>query len=317
MGPMAGTMAETRWLLAACTASCCILVAPLARAAPTTMPAVLGSFEPLTLSTEGGVPDSVYAPPAPPREDEGLNQGGVHFGLDLSYLDRYLYRGVFRFKRVGGSSALNLQIDGKLSYDLGTLPHPYVETFVNVDDGDSISRFQEVRPSAGFDWNLKPLLVSAGYTDYLFPEREKTNDTQEGFAKIGFDDSTLFHMDRPLLNPYIYSAFDFGRYHGFYFEAGVSHDFPIEDTGFSFTLFADVAYVVNQTLFRLNTISDTGFQHYDLGLISSYSLNNLFNVSKRYGEFDLKGFLTYTNGINNDIRADSALWGGLGLSFAY
>ncbi len=281
--------------------------------APTTMP----FSEPLTLST-AGVPDSVYAPPAPPEENTGLNEGGVHFGLDLSYLTRYLYRGLIRFKKVGGSSQLNVQLDGKLSYDLGTLPHPFVETFVNVDDGDSVSRFQEVRPSAGFDWNLKPLLLTLGYIDYLFPEREKTNDTQEGFARLTFDDSTVFRSDHPILSPYVYCAYDFGRYHGVYLETGISHQFVLEDTGFSVTPFADVAYVVSQGLFRKDpSISDNGFQHYDLGLVASYSLNHLLNFSNRYGEFDLKGFLTYTNGINNDLRADSALWGGVGLSFAY
>ena len=316
MGRQGRTAAGSGWALTACFLICCAYPALSARAAdatPTTMPAVV----PFTLSTDAGVPDSVYAPPAPPREDIGLNQGGVHFGLDLSYLNRYLYRGIILFKNVGGSSSFNTQVDGKLSFDLGTLPHPYVETFVNIDDGDTVSRFQEVRPSTGFDWNLKPLLLSAGYIDYLYPEREKTHDTQEGFAKIGFDDSTIFHTDRPILSPYLYSAFDFGRYHGFYFEAGVSHDFPIEDTGLTFTLFADVAYVVNQALFRTDSISDTGFQHYDLGLVTTYSLNNLLNFSKRYGEFDLKGFLTYTSSITTDVRADSALWGGVGLSFAY
>jgi len=315
MGWTAGTMAKSSWTLIACILCCFAADLPRAIAAdvgPTTLPAP----EPLTLSTDGS-PDSVYAPPAPPREDEGLNEGGVHFGLDLSYLNRYLYRGIIRFLNVGGSSQLNLQLDGKLSYDLGSLPHPYVETFVNVDDGDTVSRFQEVRPSGGFDWNLKPLLVSAGYIDYLFPEREKTNDTQEGYAKLGFDDSTLFRMDQPLLSPYVYAAFDFGRYHGFYLESGISHEFDIEDTGLSFSLFADVAYVVNQRLFQVNNGPDAGFQHYDLGLVAKYSLNHLFNLSTRYGEFDLKGFLTYTDGITADIRANSSLWGGGGISFSY
>jgi hypothetical protein len=316
MGAKAWITARSSWVLPACLFGCFLFVPNCAHAAAAT-PTTAPSFEPLTLSTDSGIPDSVYAPPAPPRADTGLNEGGVHFGLDLSYLNRYLYRGIIRFKNVGGSSQLNLQLDGKLSFDLGTLPHPYVETFVNVDDGDSVSRFQEVRPSAGFDWNLKPLLLSAGYIDYLFPEREKTNDTQEGFAKLAFDDSTLFRTDRPMLTPYIYTAFDFGRYHGVYLEAGVNHDFPIEDTGLSFNLFADVAYVVNQALFRSDAITDTGFQHYDLGLVTTYSLNNLLNFSKRYGEFDLKGFLTYSNGIDNDLRGDSALWGGVGLAFKY
>jgi hypothetical protein len=61
----------------------------------------------------------------------------------------------------------------------------------------------------------------------------------------------------------------------------------------------------------------SGFQHYDVGLIGTYSLNHLLNVSQRYGEWSLKGYLFYTDNIDEDLRADTQLWGGVGIGFRY
>src|SRR5437660_588870 len=69
---------------------------------------------------------SVYAPPAPPREDEGINAGGVHVDLVVRYLTDYVYRGIDHSEVGGNEDAPNLQFDGKLSFDLGKLPHPFV-----------------------------------------------------------------------------------------------------------------------------------------------------------------------------------------------
>src|SRR5690242_14032229 len=47
-------------------------------------------------------PESIYAPPQPPREDEGLNEGGVHIDLTVRYMTDYVYRGI-DFSEVGGA----------------------------------------------------------------------------------------------------------------------------------------------------------------------------------------------------------------------
>ena len=52
-------------------------------------------------------------------------------------------------------------------------------------------------------------------------------------------------------------------------------------------------------------------------MIGTYSLNTLFNLPMRYGEWKLKGYLFYTDGLNNDLRADTQIWGGMGISFDY
>ena len=54
-----------------------------------------------------------------------------------------------------------------------------------------------------------------------------------------------------------------------------------------------------------------------MGAIANYSLNTLLNVTRRYGEFSLQGYLFYTDGIDHDLRADTQLWGGVGINFKY
>src|SRR5438552_2722582 len=305
-----------------------ILCSSSARAdAPASQPSSLFS-KPIQLSLQPE-PPSVYAPPAAPREEVGLNEGGVHVRLDVNYMTDYVFRGLDRSdgtglavpgqtpKSFGHEDAPNLQFDGQISWDLGKLPHPYVQLFVNVDDSDPVSRFQIVQPIVGFEWNLRPIIVEAGQQTFLYPERDEIN-TSEVFAKLTLDDSFYFHTDQPILSPYIYAAYDYDLYDGSYFQVGVKHDFPIEGTGVTITALADVAYVIaNQQFSVPNSKIDTGFQHYDLGLIGSFSLNSIFNLSRRYGEFSIKGYLYYTDGLSNKLLADTQVWGGCGISFKY
>src|SRR5207237_5935347 len=116
---------------------------------------------------------------------------------DVSYLTHYIYRGVDRNKSGGAEDAPNLQFDGKLSFDLGRLPHPFIGTFVNVYDSDPISRFQEIRPYFGADLRLRPFVFTVGHNSYIFPDRKSFN-TAEVFGKVLFDDSYYFKTDAPV-----------------------------------------------------------------------------------------------------------------------
>ena len=278
--------------------------------------------------------ESIYLPPGPPREEEGSNEGGVNFGLRVSYLTDYVYRGVDQSERlsaldetgefipgadVGAEDAPNLQFDGSLQLDLGRLPHPVAGVFANVYNDDPVSRFQEIRPYFGVDWDLRPLRIQAGQISYIFPEREGLN-TNEIWASVTFDDSRLWRTERPLLAPYVYGAYDYDLYDGFYIEAGVRHQFELEDTGIMVTALADVAYVINNAQFADFTSpepEDSGFQHYDIGLIGSLSLNRVLNIPRRYGQWTLEGSLYYTDGINSGLRADTQVWGGTAVVFRY
>ena len=303
-----------------------LLVLSMIGAAATTAAAQAQDARVATLSLQQE-PESVYAPPLPPREDQGVNEGGVRLDLSVSYFTDYVYRGLELFELPEFNPALdnsedraNLQINGKLSFDLGKVPHPFVGAFVNVAESDPISTFEEIRPYLGFDWNLRPLLLTAGYASYIYPDRD-TLETQEVYGRIELDDSYFLRGQEPLLSPYVLVAYDIDLYDGWYAEAGVGHDFRFEDLGLTLRTEASVAWVSQFELFDADpTDADdepSGFQHYQLGLIGTYSLNELFNVSRRYGEWSLVGYLYYTDGIDDDLRATTQLWGGTGISFRY
>jgi len=277
-------------------------------------------------------PDSVYAPPAFPGETEGINEGAVRFELGVSYFTDYVYRGVEVFEVLGPEDSLNLHIDTKLSFDLGKLPHPYVGVFVNIADDDAVSNFQEIRPTVGFDWTIKPIIVSGGFTSYIYPERDN-RETSEVFLQIGLDDKVLVGGN-PIPAPYIMAAYDFDLYDGLYLEAGVKYRLLFEDLGLTVTGIGRVAYVsgyasqiktdtgigLQPGFFSTALTTDeniNGIQHWQVGLETKYSLNKLFNVSTRYGEWSLQGFVYYTDDFDATINATSQIWGGGGLRFEY
>lgn len=274
-------------------------------------------FKPLNLSLQPDQPDSVYAPDSPQRIPDGTNQGGVNFELTVGYFTDYIYRGIEPFEQPTSEDAGNTQINAKLGWDLGKLPHPFIAVFSNIADSDPVSTFQEIRPTVGFEWNLRPFIVSSGFTSYIYPDRDD-QDTSEIFLGLELDDSYFLLTENPVLSPYVFVAYDIDLYEGWYIEAGIEHAFPIQDTGLTLTAQACVAYVYNNSLYAVTPGGeDSGFQHYQLGLVGNYSLNHLFNLSRRYGEWSILGYLYYTGGIDDDLRADDQLWGGAGVGFKY
>jgi hypothetical protein len=272
---------------------------------------------------------SVYAPPAPPRENQGINEGGVNFNFDALYMTDYVWRGIDRSESSRPEDSPNIEFDGKLSFNTGRYPHPFIGVFMNIFNSDPLSRFQEIQPYMGFDWNLRPLLFSVGYNSYIFPERDMFN-TSEIFAKCTLDDSYFFRTEKPIASPYVFGAYDYDKGKGVYAEFGISHDFAIEDTSIVLTPNASVAYVNSDHIFAKpdGAVSDpafdydptgsgTGFQHYQVGLTLTYGLNQALNIPKRWGDFDVKAYLAYTDGIDNKLRADTEIWGGVGLAFSY
>jgi len=260
---------------------------------------------------------SVYAPPAPPRDDTGVNQGAVTLNFDVRYMTDYIYRGVDHSEVGGHEDAPNAQFDGRIDFDLGRLPHPFVGVFVNVYNSDPTSRFQEIRPTFGFDWTLRPVTLSVGHVNYIYPERDEFN-TAEGFVRLSLDDSYFFRTEKPFFSPYILAAYDYDRNNGWYGEAGVTHEQVFEETGLTLTFSGAVGYINGiQNNFIFTNQQTTGFSHAEVGVVGSYLLNNLLNIPSRYGEFSIQGFLFYTEGLDSDINDTSQLWGGAGIGFKY
>jgi len=267
-------------------------------------------------------PDGVYAPPQPPREDEGVNNSGVSTEVDVRYLTDEVYRGVSHNLASGSKRrAANFQVQAQLSFNLGKLPHPYLGVFSDVNDSDPVSRFQEVRPFFGVEYTLRPLVFNVGHNTYIYPERERLNpspNTSEVFFKLTLDDSYFLLTPQPVLSPYIYAAYDYQRNKGFYLETGLKHDFVFEDFGLVVSPYFDVAYVSNfAQQFVAISPQDSGFQHYDAGVTGTESLNHLFQLPLRYGQFSLQGYVTYTSNFSNRVLANRLVWGGVGMVFKY
>lgn len=259
-------------------------------------------------------------PPAIPTEwgNQNFNNGNAHFSLDFAYANRYIYRGVDHDAVATHGNSLNLLFDGKLEFDFGKYPHPFVELFTNVYDADPLSRFQEIRPIVGADWDVKPFDLQLSYIEYIYPERETFNYPEIDF-KVTLDDYLLLNADKPILSPYILGAFEYQKNQGWYVEFGFKHDFAFEDIGLTITPELNAAWIsgLRQQFVFINNLRNTGWQHLELGVNCSYSLNSLLSVSKRYGEFDVEGYGFYDDRLNSRITASNAFWGGLGLGFKY
>lgn len=262
--------------------------------------------------------ESIYAVAPAVPEEERINNGGVHFDLDLIYSNKYVYRGVNHDQVVTHGNSLNLLIDGKMTFDFGKQPHPFVGVFTNIYDADPVSRFQEIRPYLGVDWNLRPFLLEVEHISYIYPQREDF-DANEVLGKITIDDSLLFRTEQPIFSPYFLGAYEYKRNEGWYLETGIKHDFPIRDWDLVLTLQADVAYIFRlpQQFVFINNVQDSGWQHAELGLSAAYSLNTLLNLSRRSGEFSLKGYLFYSDRLSRNITANDVFWGGAGIGFKY
>jgi len=93
----------------------------------------------------------------------------------------------------------------------------------------------------------------------------------------------------------------------------------VGDSGLVVTVRGDFAYVAHDRYYfkAIRPTTDTGFQHYDVGVIVRYSLSRLLSIPQRFGEWQVKGLLYYSGPIDGEIRADSRVWGGVGLDFRF
>lgn len=273
------------------------------------------AVQPLMLANGIDVP-SVYAPPALPTEAEGVNEGGVGVDLTVRYVTDYVFRGIEVLEVPSGEDTLNLQVEGMIELDFGRLPHPFVGLFSNIANQDPISDFQEIRPFFGLELEVRPFTFTVGHNSFFYPDREDL-DTSEVWGRVVLDDAWLWSTPNPILSPYVFAAYDYDRYDGWYCEAGVTHDVELPELGLVLTFHGAVAYVRKHPLFTLEDENDSGLQHYQVGLTGRYSLNKLLNTSQHFGEWSLIGYVNYTGSIDDALRADDQLWGGAAISFSY
>ena len=285
----------------------------------TPQPAVVG-FVPYLRLQGTDSPETVYAPPSVEGANEGFNGGALSLSLTGRYVTDYVYRGLELVEPQTHEDSINVQVDALLKLDLGKLPDPFVRVFTNTAEGDNLSNFQVIRPSVGLEWQTDAFTLAVGQQSFTYPDRSDL-DTSEVFAELNINDGYLAGGDDPIVGPYVFAAYDYDTYTGTYVEAGLRRTFKVNDTNLDLMLEAHVAYVDHYAdLYGIGpagTRAGSGFEHYQLSLTAHYDLNTLLNISRRYGQFGVEGYLNYTDGIDDKLAATTQIWGGAGITFRY
>ena len=278
------------------------------------------AFVPRLMMQSVEPPESVYRPPSVDDASLGYNDGALSLDLTARYLTDYVFRGIEIVEPQTHEDSINVQVDARLQLDLGKLPDPFVRVFTNTAEGDSISNFQVIRPSIGLEWETDAFTLAVGQQSFTYPDRNDL-DTSEVFAELNLNDGYLAGGDDPVFGPYVFAAYDYDSYTGTYLEAGLRRSFRVDDSNLTVRLEAHVAYVDHYAeLFGIGPAGQrngSGFSHYQLSATAHYDLNTLLNISRRYGQFGIEGYLNYTDGIDNDLAATTQIWGGAGITFRY
>ena len=264
------------------------------------------------------VPESVYGIPEIRTPGAGFNDGGVHFGFDVRYATDYVFRGFEPVEPQVSEDAVNVSVDAELYFDLGRLPDPFVRIITNTAEGDDISNFQVIRPLVGLRWEFEPFELTVGHQSFTYPDRTNL-DSSEVYLEFQLNDAVFGGDEGAFLGPYVFAAYDYDAFEGVYVEGGVRREFRVGDSALHVGYNAHVAYVdgLGELFSATSDIDESGFQHYQVGATLRYDLNELLNLSRRYGQWSVEGYLNYTDGIDDDLLAETQLWGGGGFVFRY
>jgi hypothetical protein len=269
------------------------------------------------MAQPAGAQESVYVPPGVGDMQGGYNDGALSIDITARYMTDYIYRGLEVVEPPTPEDAINFQLGAELRLDLGRLPDPFFRVLTNTAEGDDISNFQIIRPAVGLEWETEAFDIALGTQSYTYPDRTDL-DTAEAFVDLRFNDGVLYSEEGPILGPFIVAVWDFDQYEGLYVEGGLRRTFDVADTNVRITVEGVVAYVHNYGLYSASADNDgTGFSHYQVGVTGEYRLNTLLNISRRYGQWSLAGYLNYTDGIDNELAATTQVWGGGGIVFRY
>jgi hypothetical protein len=258
------------------------------------------------------VPETVYEPVPIRQPGSGFNDGAVSLDIGVIYRTDYVFRGIEPVEPDSGEDAANVGIDGTITFDLGRLPDPFVRLFTNTAEGDQISKFQVIRPTVGLRFDSEVLDVVVAHQSFTYPDRDVL-DTSEVYVEVDFNDALLSGDEGKFIGPYAFVAYDYDTFEGIYAEAGFRRSGRQPGSALLVGYDLHIAYVDGlEELF-----GDDGFAHYQFGVHAEYDLNTLLNISRRYGRFSLVGELHYTDEIDDEVAAETQIWGGGGLMLRY
>ncbi|MGC9454382.1 MAG: hypothetical protein ACP5HU_05910 [Phycisphaerae bacterium] len=275
--------------------------------------------------------------PTPSGADEWTKPVPLSFSVDYTLVSDYIFRGINFSEYPGeGREDLNHQLGVGLEYDTGDLgafgASVWFEWFAGQEAltaGDS-SNLQEVDYSVYWSYELERIAATLelGYIAYQFPRLSGDAEcTHEFYASLGFDDSSWFGTEAPVLNPTVTFYQDVDDFRGSWLEIGVSHDFALGDyeATAGAPLLKDLTVTPSLTLgidHRWmapavgNGQKSTRLGNLLYGMDVVYDLSSALDIPDAWGEFSVGGFLYYSQALRSEL-IDDELFGGMTVSWAW
>ncbi|MEM8874465.1 MAG: hypothetical protein AAGD32_09415 [Planctomycetota bacterium] len=236
----------------------------------------------------------------------------IEFELFAGWASDYVFRGIELLEPTGQEDSSVYPMRARVELMPGEPVSVFAELFAVAGESDPFDGFGTYQPSVGV--TLSPddgLRLTLGHTTFLYPTVDL--DTNEIFATAEVDllrsgDGAAF------TTVFALGTYDYDRFDGVYGEVGLTTRLPGLDSD---VLRFEAAIAVIDSYDELFGGDGSGLQHYRVGLVSEIELNELLNVSRQRGRVFLDSELFYTDGIEGGLRAETQLWGGVGLRISY
>jgi len=144
--------------------------------------------------------------------------------------------------------------------------HPRIDGD-DYNDTLETGEFSEVDFTLSYGFDIKPVAVSIGYIEYLFPT--SGNNTREAFSTLGVD---IYKGLYATVGFY----YDFDEVDDFYAKAGLGYHLSVGKK-FSLDFSALAGYVGDNA----SLAQQSGFHEYTLSAAGTYTITNAFSVSAK------------------------------------
>ena len=300
-------------------------------------------------------PPKAAPPPKPaPREDEGgagFKPIPMEFRLKYDLVTDYVWRGMNRTEHPGeGRERVSHQFTVGAEADMASLAGQDIGSFgaeiwfswwsgqQAATNHGACDDLQEVDYKLYWRKDLRSVgtEVELGWICYTFPRYSsypgRSSDQEssyEIFAKLTFDDSALFGVEEPVLNPYVYWGLDLDLAdEGSWFEVGVEHKFGMAGQEavmdypglryLSFTPSLSLG-IDNRYLQGFSTTpgrKSTRLANLVYGLATAYDLTGALGVPEKYGSVEVGAFVKFSDALREDMLNDE-LYGGLTVGYRW
>ena len=235
----------------------------------------------------------------------------INVGLDLPLVSEYVWRGmqindglVLQPSLTLGYSGFSFNLWGNM--DLSNFGE---DTCAYTSDCDNrAGQFTEIDLTIDYSHSFDKFTLGVGLIDYLYPNWDDSDDTQEVYLAGSFD---------VLLQPSLTIYYDFKEVNGFYGNFAIGHSFSISDR-FGIDLTSSIGYGDSDYNSASFGSADSAFVDFNIGIQVPFKATDIISIIP---------MLTVTTLLDSDIKDsienniygndDTYVYGGVNVSFSF